>query len=109
MALRYTISDNGLQLLQESLGLKPSESQGSDKPIFIVIDLEYLSNLKQDSTQNLNSQVGIAVLDSRDLISSPPQTAISTYTGSPSYCAATTKKYLFGETITIHKEISFPI
>lgn len=106
MALRYTISNNGLQLLQESLGLKPSESQGLHNPIFIAIDLEYLSNLKQDSSQNLNSQVGIAVLDSRDLISSPAQTAISTYnfvTGSPSYCAATTTKYLFGKTITIHQ------
>ena len=106
MAFRYTISDNGLQLLQESLGLKPSESQALDKPIFITIDLEYLSNLKQDSSQNLNSQVGVAILDSRDLISSPPQSAISTYhfvTGSPSYCAATTKKYLFDKTITIHR------
>lgn len=106
MALRYTISNNGLQLLQESLGLKPSESQRLDKPVFITIDLEYLSNFRQDSSQNLNSQVGVAILDSRDLISSPPQTAISAYnfvTGSPSYCAATTKKFLFGKTITIHQ------
>ena len=50
--------------------------------------------------------MGVVILDSRDLISSPPRTAISTYifvTGSPSYCAATTKKYLFGKTITIHQ------
>ncbi len=106
MALRYTISNNGLQLLQESLGLKPSESQFLDKPVFIAIDLEYLSNLKQDSSQNLNSQVGIAILDSRNLISSPPRTAISTYnfvTGSPSYCAATTRNYLFSKTIIIQQ------
>lgn len=106
MALHYTISDNGLQLLQESLGLGPSESHDLDKPIFVTIDLEYLSNLKQDSSQNLNSQVGVAILDIRDLVSSPPQTAISTYnfvTGSPSYCAATTKKYLFGKTTAIHQ------
>ena len=106
MALRYTISDNGLQLLQESLGLKPSKSQVLDKPVFIAIDLEYLQNIKQDSSQNLNSQVGVAILDSRDLISSPPQTAISTYnliTGSTSYCAVTEKRYLFDKTITIHQ------
>ncbi len=106
MALRYIKSDNGLQLLQESLGLKPSESQFSDNPVFIAIDLECLSNLKQDSSKNLNGQVGVAILDSRDLISSPPRTAISTYnfvTGSPSYCAATAKKYLFNKTITIHQ------
>ena len=102
----YTISDNNLQLSQESLGLKPSKSPVLDKPVFIAIDLEYLSNFKQDSSQNLNSQVGVAILDSRSLISSPPQTAISTYnfvTGSTSYCAATAKKYLFDKTITIHQ------
>lgn len=39
------ISDDGLQLLQESLGPKASEPQGSDKPrFFIAIGLEYLSN-----------------------------------------------------------------
>ena len=106
MAVRYTISNNGLQLLQESLGLKPSESQGLDAAVFITIDLEYLSNLKQDPSQKLNSQVGVAILDSRHLISSPPRIAISTYnfvTGSPSYCAATTKIYLFDKTITIHQ------
>lgn len=82
------------------------DSQGLDKPIFISIDMEYLSNLKQDSSQNLNSQVGVAILDSRHLISSPPRTAISTYnfvTGSPSYCAATTKKFLFDKTVAIHQ------
>ena len=106
MALRYTISDNGLQLLQEALGLKPSESQVLDEPVFITIDLEHLSNLKQASGQNLNSQVGVAILDSKDLVSSSPRTAISTYnfvTGSPSYCAATTKKYLFDKTIIINQ------
>lgn len=106
MALRHNISKNGLQLLQQSLGLKPSESRGSDEIVFVAIDFEYLSNFEQDISQNLNSRVGIAILDTRDLISSPPQTAMSTYnfvTGSPSYCAATTKKYLFGETISIHQ------
>lgn len=50
--------------------------------------------------------MGVAILDSRHLIWSPPRTAISTYnfvTGSPSYCAATTKKCLFDKTITIHQ------
>ena len=103
---RYTISDNGGQLLQESLGLAPSESQGLDEPVFVTIDFEYLSNIK-DASQNLNSQMGVAILDSRDLISSPARTAISTYnfvTGSPSYCAATTKKFLFNKTTIIHQQ-----
>ncbi len=106
MAFRYTISKNGLQLLQQSLGLKPSESRGSDEIVFVAIDFENLRNLQQDLSQNQNSQVGIAILDTRDLILSPPQGAISTYsfvTGSPPYCAATAKKYLCGETTTIHQ------
>ena len=106
MALRYTISKNGLQLLQQSLGLQPSEFRGSDEIVFVAIDFEHLSNLQQDLSRNLNSQVGISILDTRDLISSPPQETISTYnfvTGSPSYCAVATKKFLFGETITIHQ------
>ena len=50
--------------------------------------------------------MGVAILDGRDLTSSPPRTAISKYnfvTGSPSYCTATSKKYLFGKTITIRQ------
>ena len=55
----------------------------------------------------LNSQIGVAILDCRDLISSPPRNAILTYnfvTGSPSYYTATAKKYLFGESIAIHQQ-----
>lgn len=106
MALRYTISKNGLQLLLQSLGLRSSEFRGSDEIVFVAIDFEHLSNLQQDLNQNLNSQVGISILDTKDLISSPPQDIISTYnlvTGSPSYCATAKKKFLFGETITIHQ------
>jgi len=58
---------------------------------FIAIDFEHLGNIKQDSTQNSNSQVEIAILDAKDLGSSPPQTAISTFndvTGSPTYRVA---------------------
>ena len=58
-------SDNGLQSLQQFLGLKPSESRGLDDIVFVAVDLEYLSNLKQDSSQNLDSQVSIAILSLR--------------------------------------------
>ena len=46
MALQYTVSKNGLQLLQQSLGLQPSESRGPDEIVFVAIDFEYLSNLQ---------------------------------------------------------------
>lgn len=109
MAFQYAASNSGLQLLQAFLGLtlEPSGSRVVDEVIFVAIDFEYLQNFEHYSRhQDLNSQIGIAVLDSRDLISSPPRRAISTYnfvTGSPSYCAATTRKFLFGETSTIHQ------
>ena len=109
MALPYTIPSNGLQLLYEFLGLKLRSlaSQDLDDVIFIAIDFEHLRNIKQDSTQNLDSQISIAILDTKDIVSSPPQNAISTYnfvTGSPSYRVNTTKKFLFGKTVTIHQQ-----
>lgn len=48
----------------------------------------------------------VAILDTKSLVSSP-LTAISTFnfvTGSPSYCARNTKKFLFSETVTIPRQ-----
>jgi hypothetical protein len=97
MALRYTISNNGLQLLQKILRLTPHPSISNKlrDVIFVAIDFENLGNIKQDSAQNLDSQVGIAILDTRVLASSQLEKTILTYsfaTGSPSYCRATAKK-----------------
>lgn len=58
--------------------MEPSRPKGLDDVIFIAIDFEYLSNLKKDSTPNFDSRVGIAVLDTKDLISSPPEIIILT-------------------------------
>ncbi|CAD6564924.1 MAG: hypothetical protein ASARMPREDX12_004504 [Alectoria sarmentosa] len=109
MAFQCTASNSGLQLLQAFLGLtlEPSGSRVVDEVVFVAIDFEYLQNFEHYSRhQELNSQIGIAVLDSRILISSPPRGAISTcnfVTGSP-YCAATIRKFLFGETSTIYQQ-----
>jgi hypothetical protein len=73
--------------------------------IFVAIDFENLGVIKQDSAQNLNSQVGIAILDTRILAFSQPEKTILTYsfaTGSPRYCTATMKNFLFGKTTMIH-------
>ncbi len=107
MALRNTIPNNGLQLLVQFLGitLESPKRRGLDDVIFILIDFEHLRNIKKDSTENFDNQVGIAVLETKNLISSPPETAISRYgfvTGSHSYCASTTRKFLF-ETIGMHQ------
>jgi len=80
MALRYTISNNGLQLLQDFLGLTPHPSISDElrDVIFVAIDIENLGNIKQDSAQKLDSQVGIAILDTRILASSQPEKTILT-------------------------------
>jgi hypothetical protein len=109
MALRYAISNNGLQLLQAFLGLTPHPAISDDlrDVIFVAIDFENLGNIKQDSAQNLDSQVGIAILDTRILASSQLEKTILTYsfaTGSPRYCTATTKNFLFGKTTTIRQQ-----
>ena len=74
MALRYIIPTDGLELLQEflRLTLEPPTSKGLDDVTFIAIDFEHLGNIKQQSAQDLDSQVGVVVLDTKDLISSPP-------------------------------------
>jgi hypothetical protein len=75
--------------------------------IFVAIDFENLGNITQDSAQNLDSQVGIAILDARILTSSQPEKTILTYsfaTGSPRYCTATTENFLFGKTTTIRQQ-----
>ena len=102
------MSKNDLQLLQMSIGFVPAltNSKDFDDVVFIAIDFENLRNIRQDSSQNLNAQVGVAILDTKTFVSSP-QTAISTFNfviGSPSYCLKTTKKFLFGRTVTIYRK-----
>lgn len=97
-----------LQLLQLSLGFVPAltNSKDFDDVVLIAIDFENLRNIRKDSSQNLNCQAGVAILDTKSMVSSP-QTAISAFNfviGSPSYCRNTTKKFLFGETVTIHRK-----
>jgi hypothetical protein len=50
MALRYTISNNSLQLLRDFLGLTPHLSISDElrDVIFVAIDFENLGNIKQD-------------------------------------------------------------
>ena len=100
-----TISKDGLQLFQLYLGLTPSvtNTKDIDYVIFIAIDFKNKDNFKYGSSQKLNSQVGVAILDTQNLVSSP-RTTISTsnfVTGFPSYCDRCTKRFHFGGTVTI--------
>jgi hypothetical protein len=110
MALRYAISNNGLQLLQAFLGLTPHPAISDDlrDVIFVAIDFENLGNIKQDSAQNLDSQVGIAILDTRILASSQLEKTILTYsfaTGSTRYCTAATKISYLGRRLQYANKI----
>src|SRR4051794_36783875 len=47
--------------------------------VFIAIDFENIANIRRDSSHNLDSQVGLAVLDTKDFHSIPSAELISTY------------------------------
>ena len=100
-----SIARNGLSLLLEIFGLScnsPRSSSISDI-VIIAIDFENIGSIKNGFTQKQNCQVGLALLDTKDLRRVSPSKLISTYnfaTGSPSYLAKASKKFLFGESIT---------
>ncbi|KAI1612937.1 Polynucleotidyl transferase [Exophiala viscosa] len=80
----------------------------------VSIDFEGLSSI-MDATTTSQGQVGIAIFDTRDLTpslssSSSVGSMITTHnfvTGSSHYCASATKRFLFGETITISQQEMF--
>jgi len=108
MAFQYTITSNGLQLLRESLRLptEPSELGSVRDAIFVSIDFENASSIKE-SARNFQGQLGVAILDTGDLVPSSSGSIITTYnfvTGPSSYCTSATRKFLFGKTIMISQQ-----
>ncbi len=97
MALAHTKVDSGLQLLRASLGLTsalPSKEHFNDVEL-VVINFENLKSMKQDHIQDLDSQVGVAILDTKTI------STVNFVTGSPWYCAASSRKHVFGENVAI--------
>lgn len=81
-------------------------NENVDVVLFVAIDFENLVDIKGGRTTKLNSQVGVAMLDTK--LTSPRSwtAAMSTVkfvTGSPFYCAAASKKLLFGKALAIHQ------
>jgi hypothetical protein len=75
--------------------------------VFIAIDFENIANIRRDSSHNLDSQVGLAVLDTKDFHSIPSAELISTYnfaSGSLDYQRKARKRFLFGESISISQD-----
>lgn len=103
MDSRSLVTEAGLEFLQKCLGFI---GDGPRDMVFIAIDFEHLENIQSNPCQDLDYQVGIAILDTRRLISNDLEDTIQTYnlvTGSPSYCAYTARRFLFGKTIQIDR------
>jgi hypothetical protein len=72
--------------------------------VFIAIDFENIPNIQKDLSQNLESEVGVAVLDTEDFPSRSSAELISTYnfaSGSSKYQERARKRFLFGKSVAI--------
>lgn len=101
-----SIAKNGLHILHEifRLGYHSSRSPRLLDVVLIAIDFENINTIKSGFSQKNNCQVGLAVLDTKEINQVSPNRLISTHnfaTGSPSYLTKTSEKFIFGETITI--------
>lgn len=100
------ITKKGLSMLLEILGLSHSNSKppALNNVIIIAIDFEGINTIKSGFAQKANSQVGFAILDTKDLRQVQPEQLISTFNfaaGFPAYVTKASNGFLFGETITI--------
>jgi hypothetical protein len=87
--------NGGLQQLQQLLFPSPLE------PIYVAIDFERAGFITNNFSPRLDTQVGISILDTRDLNLPSRKKALwlATYnfvTGSDLYCAESAEKYLWG-------------
>jgi hypothetical protein len=90
--------------VQELLGLTTNSVCNF---VFVAIDFENIANIQRDLSQNLDSEVGLAILDTRDFDSVPSTELISTYnfaSGTSDYQERARKKFLFGESVAITQD-----
>ena len=104
----HSIVENGLQLLYELLGLKrgPIPSSLYDA-VLVAIDFENINHIQGDLTLNSESQVGLAILDTRNLTCDRSENLIATYnfaSGSSSYQTRASKRFLFGESVALRQD-----
>lgn len=101
-----SIAKNGLHILGEvfRLGHHYSRSPSLLDVVLIAIDFENINTIKSGFSLKDNCQVGLAILDTREIYRVSPSRLIVTHnmaTGSPSYLMKASRKFIFGETITI--------
>ena len=100
------ITKNNLHVLREIFGFSQQAaktSQLSDVVLF-SIDFENTNTSKSELAVNPNCQVGIAILDTKQLEQVPDEQKIQTYnfaSGTPSYVARATRGFVFGKTAVV--------
>ena len=98
------VTENGLELLGQVLGLATEPSQpGLEDIVLIAIDFERFHNITEDLSLNLECQAGLAILDTRNIHNHNSEPVISAHnftTGRSLYCACASEKFLFGTSIT---------
>ena len=104
------ISENSLEAVQELLALRTRRSLDDaihiEDLVFVAIDFEKIRDFRDLSELAPDGQVGIAILDARDVGKRLPDEAISTFHfvfGSHDYCADFSKEYLFGSSRIIQR------
>lgn len=72
-----SITRHGLSMLLEILGLSQPvfKSPALSDTVIIAIDFEGIDTIKSRFTQKENSQVGFAILDTKELRQGPPEKA----------------------------------
>lgn len=99
-----------LDLLHRILGLQSGQlSRDHDDIVFVAIDCESNSRLGKDTPSSEDFQMGLAILDTRDVYSARLQDLISMHNfalGSPAYKAIASDEFLFGESMAItHSQV----
>ncbi|KAI1116473.1 hypothetical protein F5Y14DRAFT_459101 [Nemania sp. NC0429] len=98
---QHPISENGLQILHEALGLTEHPSPTWSDSILISIDFENTDNIGRGFAESEDCQAGLATLETRDLQRKySPEDLIKTYnfiTGPPSYVKKASERFLFGK------------
>lgn len=101
----YQIAKNGLEILLQILGPKEEAPLRYQDTILVAIDFENNIQFRGDLSRNVDTQLGLAILDTRDISTAlSPEKFISTYnfvTGSPKYYRKAMLKFLFGRPVWI--------
>ncbi|KAK8054803.1 hypothetical protein PG993_000030 [Apiospora rasikravindrae] len=101
----YHIAEDGLRVLLDIFGFSQHASVQQRDVVLVSIDFENTHHFKGHLHQDVDTQVGLAILDTRHLSSTAPDRIISTHnlvTGSSKYFRRAMLKYLFGKPALIN-------